>query len=147
MLQELLTESEKARLSALVARLKPHGLSKATTQYAVLGWLAALPEQGASFQDLMGCLELSASDISRVAGELAKAGLVRKLNVPTDRREVYLQLTDAGREVSQRATPVVQRFASDLASAFTPDQVKLLSDLLRRLQLRTTGNERQSIGG
>lgn len=51
-------------------------------------------------------LHLSQSGISRMVSKMQNAGLIRREQLPHNRRSVYVVLTDHGRDVFLRATPV-----------------------------------------
>ncbi|WP_051574999.1 FCD domain-containing protein [Mycobacterium sp. URHB0044] len=65
-------------------------------------------------------LRLSQSGISRMVSKMQAAGLLQRVPIPHDRRNVYVVLTERGRDVFLRATPVhhaaVQRHFGDWLS-------------------------------
>ncbi|MER5867164.1 MarR family transcriptional regulator [Kitasatospora sp. NPDC002040] len=57
-------------------------------------------------QDLAHQVHLSQSALSRLIGRLEKAGLVDRAMCASDRRGIYVMLTEAGRERYREAQPV-----------------------------------------
>jgi len=65
--------------------------------FEVLDYLARAVEQGCREQNIADAVHLSQSALSRLADRLARHGLIRRSSCATDRRGVFLELTDAGR--------------------------------------------------
>lgn len=77
-----------------------------------LSWYEALVEiafAGGTMQMHQFAKEttLTKSGATRFADRLEQAGLVKRTNCPTDRRVLYLELTEKGRDLQQRADPSV----------------------------------------
>jgi DNA-binding MarR family transcriptional regulator len=67
--------------------------------------------------------------------QLEKAGLVRRLPDPDDRRGVLVEPTDKGSELWATAIGVQARKEALVASALNEDEKAQLNDLLRRMML------------
>jgi DNA-binding MarR family transcriptional regulator len=65
--------------------------------FEVLDHLVHADDQGRRAQDIADAVHLSQSALSRLADRLERDGLVQRCSCVTDRRGVFLQLTDAGR--------------------------------------------------
>jgi DNA-binding MarR family transcriptional regulator len=76
------------------------------SEFEVLERMVEDGEQGQRVQQLAAEVYLSQSALSRVVGRLERDGLVVREMCPTDRRGIYVSLTDAGREryAAARAT-------------------------------------------
>jgi DNA-binding MarR family transcriptional regulator len=72
-----------------------HGLG--VSDFEVLDQLVHADDQGRRAQNIADAVHLSQSALSRLADRLERHGLVRRCSCVTDRRGVFLELTDAGR--------------------------------------------------
>ncbi|MFF0771388.1 MarR family winged helix-turn-helix transcriptional regulator [Nonomuraea wenchangensis] len=84
-----------------------HGLS--VSEYTALAALAYSDDGGHLRQQaLADAIPLRQSSVSRLVARLERMGLTERFHCPTDRRGVYTQITDRGREVvtAARATYV-----------------------------------------
>ncbi|MEQ8147730.1 MarR family transcriptional regulator [Streptomyces sp. OP7] len=87
--------------------LHPYGLG--ASDFEVLHLLASStppPGELCRVQNLVGRVHLSQSALSRLIARLEKNGLVERSTCPTDRRGVYVQLTERGRELYAETLPV-----------------------------------------
>lgn len=73
--------------------------------YDVLLVLNAAPDRRLRMSDLGAAAVLSREHISRVVGELERAGLVVRVPNPDDKRSSFATITDAGRARLQAAAP------------------------------------------
>lgn len=80
------------------------GAAEETTlaQYRALVVLASRGPQ--RMVDLAGALGVTPSTVGRMCDRLARKGLIRRHRARTDRREVLVSLTPAGRQVVDQAT-------------------------------------------
>ena len=111
------TDSQDVGVAAWAALLRVHAavvpklgraVSRAGLQiswYDVLLVLNAAPERRLRMSDLGAAAVLSREQISRVVGELERAGLVEKVANPDDRRSSFATITAAGRERLRSAAP------------------------------------------
>jgi len=97
--------AQNAALRAIEARLAAAG-QVPLTWYDVLLELAAAPERRLRMQELAGRVVLSRTRVSRLVGELARAGLVRREPDPADGRGAFAVLTEQGHERLRAAAPV-----------------------------------------
>ena len=72
-----------------------HGLG--VNDFEVLDHLVHADDQGGRAQDIADAVHLSQSALSRLADRLERHGLILRSSCATDRRGVFLVLTDAGR--------------------------------------------------
>ncbi|SHG43273.1 MarR family winged helix-turn-helix transcriptional regulator [Streptoalloteichus hindustanus] len=80
-----------------------HQLS--VSEYSVLEVLSRQDDWHMRMQQLANAVVLSQSAVSRLVGRLEKAGLLCRFLCETDRRGIYTEVTDAGRELLARARP------------------------------------------
>ncbi|MPY56568.1 MarR family winged helix-turn-helix transcriptional regulator [Streptomyces spongiae] len=81
---------------------------------------------------------LTTSGVSRLVDRLLAAGYVERRPCPTDRRITYAAITDAGREVLDRAAVVHARNLRRTFADFDPDDLNTLDALLDRLRRTAT---------
>jgi DNA-binding MarR family transcriptional regulator len=75
----------------------------------------------ASSADIAGQMSVSKSGITQVTGRLVAAGLAARESCATDRRLVYAAITTAGRDVLEKATPVLAAIAREHIASRLPD--------------------------
>ena len=112
--------------------LSGHGLSHG--EYRMLLRLATRTEHNRmSAGDLSRALMLSSGAMTNRLDRLEKAGLVRRVPDPRDRRGVLVELTDEGERQIDGA--VVEQAAKeiDVMSALTPKELASLNTLLRKV--------------
>ena len=78
-------------------------------------------------------LGLSTGAMTNRLDNMEKRGLIRRLDDPDDRRGVIVELTDAGKELWDRAVDAQAEKESIIASALDERERRQLNDLLRRL--------------
>jgi len=115
--------------AALSRRVAAEGLS--LSQFGVL---EALYHLGPLPHCELGRKLLKTSgDITMVAGNLEKGGLVRRKRDGKDRRVVVVHLTARGRSLIERVFPECAAGIRDDVSRLTPDEQETLRDLCRKL--------------
>lgn len=147
---DLTVEAIVERISGLARRLKQmteqtlaeHGLTWG--EWKVLGYLV---HQGPPHRSSPGRLaehtELSSGAMTNRLDQLERAGLVRRLPDPRDRRGVQVELTEAGAQAYRRPiAPLAVREAL-VVSALSEREREQLSRLLRRLMLAFEEKERE----
>jgi DNA-binding MarR family transcriptional regulator len=99
-------------LAALHARIedeleralqKQHGLS--VSEYGVLDVLARQDEHHLRMNQLSTAVVLSQSATTRLVSRLEDRKLLERYLCPTDRRGIYTEVTEAGRELLDQAQP------------------------------------------
>ena len=109
-------------------------------EWRVLAHLAG--HEGLQPSELALRTGLDRARTSRALTGLVQKGLVRRIPRPADRREVMLQLTDAGRALHARLLPRVADVQRRLLSVLSPAERAQLADMLARLQAQA-----QVVGG
>ena len=118
---------------ALEATLAEHDLTH--PEWQVLGKLRLSEGARKSPGDLAEQLELSSGAMTTRLDNLEKAGLVRRLPDPSDRRGVIVELTEAGQDAYDSTVGLQARKEAFFASALTRNELKQLNGLLRKLML------------
>jgi DNA-binding MarR family transcriptional regulator len=79
-------------------------------------------------------LQVHRTSVTNIIDKLEADGLVRRVPHEADRRTTLAQITDAGREVAERATELLNGDSFGLA-ALGGDEQEKLTKLLRTLRL------------
>jgi DNA-binding MarR family transcriptional regulator len=85
--------------------------------------------------DLARYADLSSGAMTNRLDQLERAGLVRRLPDPDDRRGVLVELTPKGRRIHQETIGVQAQKEALLAEALTEREKVQLNELLRRVML------------
>jgi DNA-binding MarR family transcriptional regulator len=137
---DVLTEGIVERLQRLASHfdrsldetLAEFGLDRRA--YHLIGHLRnAGPPYRKSAGDLAEELHLSSGAMTNRLDRLERAGLVRRLPDPNDRRGTLIEPTKAGHAAWDRCTGAQARREALIASALSEDEKALLHSLLRRL--------------
>lgn len=127
----------------LNGQLIPFGCSLA--KYNLLILLYNAPDYRLQMSELGASMSVTCANITRLVDGLERDGLVRRTDLPGDRRVVIAELTDEGRAAMTRIVP--QRHAAifqtwgDLSEA----ESRQLTHLLMRLRQQTTGHPTTAI--
>lgn len=74
-------------------------------------------------------------DVTRLLNRLERAGLVTRSRASHDKRVVEVGITEKGLELLARMQPVVDAAQERLMSRLSPEELRLLSELLDRLRI------------
>lgn len=148
-------EGAVVRMSLLTRHLrevKDRALGELDLQEKEYGTLHALAGRGnrAAPSDLAADLRMAPASITARVDALVRRGFVRRIPSSVDRRRIDVELTDTGRAYWRRAIGVVGDEEHRVLGALTPDERRLLSDLLRRVTLVAEGPSTapaRSVGG
>jgi DNA-binding MarR family transcriptional regulator len=119
-------------IAELDAMLRPHGIT--FSRYEALVLLVHSHDGALPLSKIGERLQVHATSVTNVIDRLEAAGLVRREPNPRDGRGTLAVITDAGREVADKATAEFNaaRFAM---SALTLDDLRRLFDIFRALRL------------
>ena len=105
-----------------------------------LPWYEVLLHVGRStdgvrpMRELVEATAFTSGGVTRLVDRMERAGLVGRRPCPTDRRVQYVALTDAGREMLERATEVHLRGIQEhMIGALEPEEVARLDAILAKL--------------
>lgn len=116
---------------AVDTALRPHGLTFARYEALVLLHFSA---RGSLPMRVMGDrLQLHPTSVTNIVDRLEADKLVNRLPHPSDRRTTLVAITDAGREVREKATEAVVAVDFGLAG-LTERQTEQLTELLARVR-------------
>jgi DNA-binding MarR family transcriptional regulator len=102
--------------------------------YKLLLQLAIAPSpRRLSAGDLSRALLVSTGGMTSRLDRLERAGLIRRLPDPTDRRGVLVELTDEGSALIDRTVAEQAGKEVDVARALTPRDTATLNQLLRKI--------------
>jgi DNA-binding MarR family transcriptional regulator len=93
-------------------------------------------ETGAiSISDLAERIRLSPSQVSRIAIDLERKGLIERQRSASDSRSTEVAITDAGRAMLQAAAPAyLETIRGHLFEALTEREVKQLARIFERIE-------------
>ncbi len=129
-------------LNELSALMAPFGVTP--TQYNVLRILRG------SHPGKLTCTEVGrrmldrTPDVTRLLNRLERAGLVTRNRSSHDKRVVEVGITEKGLELLARMQPVVDAAQERLMRRLSPEELRLLSDLLDRLRVDEDASEEAS---
>ena len=105
--------------------------------------LAALRERdGRRMGDLSETTSIEVSTLTRLVDNMEKKGLVARRRDADDARVVALHVTPAGRRLTQRITPIAERYEAVALAGFSATETKTLRAALRRLYANMEALER-----
>jgi DNA-binding MarR family transcriptional regulator len=110
-------------------RMAAHGLTDA--QWKPLFMLGAGRAETA--HELARVLDCDAGAITRMLDRLEAKGLIERVRSDTDRRVVYLRLTEAGRAAADSVPHVLADAHNDLFAGFSAGEWIQLRDFISRL--------------
>jgi MarR family transcriptional repressor of emrRAB len=113
------------------ATLKEHDLNYTTWTSLVV--LYSSTEQRLLPSELSVFINTSRTHCTRIADELVDKGLVKRVASESDRRQVYLQLTEKGKTFVEGLQPQRREQYRKLWSAFSQEEQTQLDALLRKL--------------
>ena len=113
---------------AINNRLEPFGLTG--QQFSLL---VRVSEEGVPLTQLAERLFSDVSTVNGLANRLEKQGLIYRERCTSDRRVVYVKLTQAGRDVRQRALPEHHQHMQERYGVLNAEELATLQELLKKL--------------
>ncbi len=124
-----------SELSKVLGRELERRVDLPITWFEVLLRLACTPGQRMRMVELARQISFTDSGLSRLADRMEKAGLIGRELDRTDRRGTLAVLTDAGREVLDRAVPVhLEGLQARVFDRLSDREAATLGRLLRKLR-------------
>lgn len=102
-------------------------------EWNVLLMAYAAPKHQILPSTLSGLLDLTRTSLTRLSDDLVSKGLLCRHENSQDRRQIILQLTEAGIECIQMVAPIYAAARKDMFSSFSYGERKQFEQLLRRL--------------
>ena len=125
-----------------------HGLS--TTQFIVLGLIGKAQGSGepCTISSIAGDLGIDPATVVRTVDSLEKRGLVERRRSREDRRQVFVEFTEAGRAARQESQQqFIDRIHTILLAMSEDGRSSLLSGLEEFVQVGLRAQENHSDGG
>ncbi len=110
---------------------RPHGIT--ASQFNVLSALANVGDS-ISQRELGDLLVVDRSNVTGLVDRMEKAGWVRRVDDPADRRVHRLELTPSGRRLWQKISPAYEAVVRQVVSGLTEKDARATLATLRHLQ-------------
>jgi len=121
-------------LSAVIDRELRAACGLSLAEADVLATLARGPDGRQRMADIAGQMSVSKSGVTQITGRLVAAGLAARESCATDRRLVYAAITTAGRDLLDKAGPVLAAIAREHIASRLPDaDLRRLTQALRTI--------------
>jgi MarR family transcriptional regulator, 2-MHQ and catechol-resistance regulon repressor len=102
--------------------------------YGVLLLVGRSPEGVRPIGELISATAFTSGGVTRLVDRMERAGYVERRPCPSDRRVQHVGLTDAGRDMLERATEVHLRgIQQHMIDRLQPEEVAIMDTLLARL--------------
>jgi len=121
------------------------GISRTIGRYQLLRILFFTPDHRLTQVEVAGEMQVTSANVTFLVDGLEKDELVRRVPSLTDRRTVYVELTDAGTAFAERIVPALARFLGDLTEGFSDQEKHALSHLLDRVRRNADRFETRSL--
>ncbi|MEA2432999.1 MAG: hypothetical protein QOG54_456 [Actinomycetota bacterium] len=104
------------------------------TWYDVLAQLALAPNHQLKMNELADSVLLSKSGVTRLVDRMQKDGLIKRDSCATDRRVVYATLTEKGRELWDKASPIHRKGVEErFTKLLTEEEVTALKSAFEKV--------------
>lgn len=128
-----------ARVNGLFEQAVKAEMAELGLTYTEFDVLAALHRAGEPYRlkpsELTRSLFLTSGGTSNVLQRLTASGLVEREPNPSDARSRWVQLTDSGRELAEKALAASSRAHTEVMSGVPHESVRHAADALRELLL------------
>ena len=119
-----------------------HGLSEG--RFQILVRLQAVPDGRSTMGELAEMLEVTPRTITGLVDNLERDGLVKRVDDPNDRRSVYAEVTDKGRDRVKALWRDARSGQAALTRNFKESELIQLRDICLRLVEAMSGEEAKS---
>lgn len=109
--------------------IRQYGLTR--TEFGVLDLLYHKGRQ--PIQQIGSKVLMSSGNITYVVDKLEKKGYVTRQDCPEDRRLVYAEITEQGRQFIEEVFPQHARLIEEAVSGLTPEEKEIAAMLLKKL--------------
>ena len=129
----MLLETNSVLVDLLEAELDEVG-GLPLTWYDVLAQLEMSAGHRLTMKELSRSVLLSKSGITRLVDRMERAGMIERTPCPSDRRVVYAQVTDEGRSLFKKASPVHLRgIERHFTRHLTSDEARVMRAALAKI--------------
>lgn len=87
-----------------------------------------------SVREIQARVDMDKSKVSRAAARLEATGLIEKRGDPKDRRLLDMRLTEKGRDLMARITPIAEAYQAELLAKIGAQAPEFRAALLRLLE-------------
>ena len=107
--------------------------------YGVLLHIGRSPGGMRPISELIAATAFTSGGVTRLVDRMERAGYVQRRPCPSDRRVVYVGLTQSGHDLLERATAVhIRGIQAHLIGALAPEEVAQLDAILAKLLVSLT---------
>jgi len=115
--------------AALETELAPLELTSA--QFVVV--IAAMRGRARTVNEFCAYAGVEPGAMSRLLDRLESKGIVRRVRADADRRQVQVELTEKGQQLSPQIMPVIADVYGQFLAGFSAEEALLLQSLLQRM--------------
>jgi MarR family 2-MHQ and catechol resistance regulon transcriptional repressor len=132
--------------TAAVARLSTAiGANRTVGRHALVRLLHFADGKRMTQFEIAAEMRVTSSNVTFLVDGLEKEGLVRRLPHPSDRRTVYVQLTEEGEAFANLIVPSIARFMACMLEGFTDAEKQVLVGYLDRLRRNAEAFEAKAL--
>jgi MarR family 2-MHQ and catechol resistance regulon transcriptional repressor len=110
------------------------GVTRTVGRHQLIRTLYFAPEHRLTQVEVANEMQVTSANVTFLVDGLEKNQLVRRVPSQTDRRTVYVELTESGELMADRLMPSMARFMGTLLEGFSADEKRHLNALLDRVR-------------
>ena len=129
----MLFRTYAAYFTAVSSRYEELGLSH--SRFNMLRWLHHAQGNRLTMTELGACLEASVPNVIRMVQALENDGWVRRVPSESDRRVMYVELTEDGASRFRALLPDAVRIWEEVQTGLNPEEQAMLSHILTKLRM------------
>jgi DNA-binding MarR family transcriptional regulator len=137
--------AHNAQMAALGRLCDALGVPRTIGRFQLVRILYFSPQKRLAQVEVANEMMVTSANITFLVDGLEKDQLVRRIPSLTDRRTVYVELTEAGELLAERIVPSLARFMGRVMEGFSEDEKRQLSGLIDRLRRNAEAFESRSI--
>lgn len=134
-----------AQVAAMGRLCDAMGVTRTIGRHALLRILFFTPEHRLTQVEVAHEMQVTSANVTFLVDGLEKEGLVRRVPSTTDRRTVYVELTDAGLAFAERIVPSLARYMARMLEGFSDEEKHTFCDMLDRVRRNAERFESRSI--
>lgn len=110
-------------------RLIKHGLTR--VQWIALYFLEKYGNM--SQKDLAKKMDIKGSSTARLVDRMERDGYVKRVPDKNDRRAVTLMITDSGKEMLQKLTPVGEQLSQEISKDLSAEEIAVFKKVIQKM--------------
>jgi DNA-binding MarR family transcriptional regulator len=126
--------TNSAQVSAMGRHCDSMGVSRTIGRHQLLRILYFAPEHRLTQVEVASEMQVTSANVTFLVDGLEKEALVRRVPSLTDRRTVYVEITESGYEFANRIVPSLAVFMAAMVEGFSEEDKHKLSELLDRVR-------------